>query len=177
MTQPQCPDEHGVITAILAGRWPDQCDETLQAHAAQCEVCGELVEVVSLLRVDRKQLHDEMRVPSAGQIWWRAAIRARLEASQQVARPLSWVFGVLVACVAGLALAVAELLWSPIQSALRSTTASGWTTSFGISEITGWLPSMSDLTPLATTGVLVVLGAAACLVLAPIALYFALSDE
>jgi hypothetical protein len=176
MTQPQCPHEHGVITAILAGRWPDQCDEALQGHAVLCEVCRELVEVVSLLRVDRQQL-DEMRVPSAGQIWWRAAIRARLEASQQVAGPLSWAFGVLVACVAGLALAVAELLWSPIQSALSSTTASGWTTSFGLGEITGWLPSMSDLTPLAATGVLVVLGAAACLVLAPLALYFALSDE
>jgi hypothetical protein len=177
MTQPQCPHEHGVITAILAGRWPDPCDEPLQAHAAECEVCGELVEVVSLLRIDRQQLHDEMRVPSAGQIWWRAAIRARLEASQQVARPLSWVFGVLVASVAGLALAAGELVWSPIQSALISMATSGWTASFGLGEVTRWLPSMSDLTPLATTGVLLVLGAAACLVLAPLALYFALSDE
>jgi hypothetical protein len=177
MTRPQCPHEHSVINAILAGRWPDQCDETLQAHTAQCEGCRELVEVVSLLRVDRQQLHDEMRIPSAGQIWWRAAIRARLEASQQVARPLSWVLGVLVASVAGLALAVAELLWSPMQSALRSTTASGWAASFGPDDITRWLPPMSDLTPLATTAVLLVLGAAVCLVLAPLALYFALSDE
>ena len=97
MTRPQCPREQDVITAIVAGRWPDQCDETPPGHAAECEVCRDLVEVASLLRVDRERLHDEMRVPSAGQMWWRAAIRARLEASQQVARPLSWVFGVLVA--------------------------------------------------------------------------------
>ena len=176
MAQP-CPHENSVITAILAGRWPDQCDDSLHAHAAQCETCRELVEVVSLLRVDHHQLHDEMRIPSAGQIWWRAAIRARLEASEQVGRPLSWVFGVLVASVVGLTLAVVELLWTPIQSAVRETAASGWTMSFGLGDIARWLTSVLNLTPLATTGMFVLLGAAACLVLAPLALYFALSDD
>ena len=172
-----CPHENSVITAILAGRWPDQCDESLHAHAALCETCRELAEVASLLRVDRHHLHDEMRVPSAGQIWWRAAIRARLEASEQVGRPLSWVFGVLVASVVGLTLAVVELLWSPIQVAVRETATSGWTISFGLGEIARWLPSILNLTPLATTGVFVLIGAAACLALAPLALYFALSDD
>ena len=46
-----------------------------------------------------------------------------------------------------------------------------------LADVTRWFPSLSDLTPLTTTIVLVVLGAAACLVLAPLALYFALSDE
>jgi hypothetical protein len=177
MTVQSCPHENSVITAILAGRWPDQCDESLHAHAAQCETCRELVEVVSLLRADRRQLHDEMRVPSAGQIWWRAAIRARLEASERVGRPLSWVFGVLVASVVGLTLAVAELLWSPIQLAVRETATSGWSISFGLGEIARWLPSTLNLTPLATTSVLILLGVSACLVLAPLALYFALSDD
>lgn len=175
MTGPQCPHEHDVISAILADRWPNQCDESLHAHAAQCEVCKELVEVVSLLRIERQGLHDEMRVPSAGQVWWRAAIRARLEASQQVARPFSWLAGISVACAVGLAVAVIELLWSPVQHAL--TWASPWTMSFGPGEFGRLLPSLSDLAPFTTTGAFVLLGAAACLLLAPLALYFVLSDE
>jgi hypothetical protein len=175
MTAPQCSREHAVISAILAGRWPHQCDESLHDHAAQCEVCKESVEVVSLFRVERQVLLDEMRIPSAGQVWWRAAIRARLEASQQVARPLSWLFGITVACVAGLAVAVVELLWSPVRHAL--TGAGPWTMSLGLGELARVLPTLADLAPFTTTGAFVLLGAAACLLLAPLALYFALSDE
>jgi hypothetical protein len=36
---------------------------------------------------------------------------------------------------------------------------------------------LKDLAPLTTTGMLVFLAATACLLLAPLALYFALSDE
>ena len=128
MTVPECPREQDVINAIVTGRWPDQLRRDAAGARAECEVCKELVEVASVLRLERDGLHDEMSVPSAGQVWWRAAIRARLEASQQVARPLSWLFGVSVACAAGLAIAVVELLWSPVQLALRSAAPSAWTT-------------------------------------------------
>ena len=182
MTVPECPREQDVIDAIVAGRWPDSrleehSDDTLQAHATQCQVCRELVEVTSLMRVERDGLHDEMNLPAAGQVWWRAAIRARLEASEQAARPLSWVFGISVACVVGLAVAVAELLWSPFQQAVRSAAPSRWTLPLGLGEVTRLLPSLTDLPLFTTTGVFVLLGAAACLLLAPLALYFALSDE
>jgi hypothetical protein len=177
MTVQDCPREPEVIRVMTAGRWPDQCDDTLRTHVAQCEVCTDVVAIANLLHLERDGLDGEMTLPVAGQVWWRAAIRARLEASQQATRPLSWAFGIGVACLAGLALAVVELLWSPMQLALRSTATSGWTMTFRLGDITRWLPSLSDLTPLTTTIVFVVLGAAACLVLAPLALYFALSDE
>jgi hypothetical protein len=177
MTVPECPRESDVIGAVIAGRWRDHGDDTLQAHVAQCEVCKELVDVASLLRLERDALHDEITVPGAGQVWWRAAIRARLEASQQVSRPFSWIVSIAVACVVGLTVAVVEMLWSPAQSVLRSATIPGWTTSFGLGEIIRWLSSLTDLTSFATTGVFVLLGATACLLLAPLALYFALSDE
>jgi hypothetical protein len=175
MTAPECPREQDVINAIVTGRWPHQCDEALHVHAADCQVCRELIAVTSVLCLERDGLHDDMSVPSAGQVWWRAAIRARLEASQQVVRPLSWLLGVAVACVVGLTIALIELLWSPAHKALGLATS--WTTSFGLGEISRWLPTFEALTPLTTTGAFVLLGAAACLVLAPLALYFALSDE
>ena len=175
MTVQECPRESDVIGAIISGRWPDRCDETLSAHVTQCQACKEVVEVAGLLRLERNDPHDEITVPAAGQVWWRAAIRARLEASQQATRPISWALGISVACVVGLSLAVVEMLWAPVQSAFRSTAP--WTITFGFGEITRWLPSFSELTPLTMAALLAVLGAAACLVLAPLALYFVLSDE
>jgi hypothetical protein len=177
MTVPECPREQDVINAIVSGRWPHHCDETLQTHVLECRVCKELIDVASVLRQEREGLHDEMSVPSAGQVWWRAAIRARLEASQQVARPLSWLFGVSVACAVGLAIAVVELLWSPVRHALGSAAPSAWTPSFGLGDLARLLPNLTNLAPLTTTGAFLLLGAVACLVLAPLALYFALSDE
>ena len=95
MTVPECPREQDVINAIVSARWPHHCDETLQTHASECGVCKELIEVASVLRLEGDGLHDEMSVPSAGQVWWRAAIRAtpaaghvadtRLRAAWQIA--------------------------------------------------------------------------------------------
>jgi hypothetical protein len=130
-----------------------------------------------VFRLERDELDAGASLPSAGQVWWRAAIRAKLEASEQVARPFSWLFGVSVACVVGLAVAVVELLWSPVQHALSSATGGSWIPSFGLGEIVRLLPGLVDLAPLTSTGMFVLLGATACLVLAPLALYFALSDE
>jgi len=177
MSAPECPREQDVINAIVTGRWPDRCDESLGAHAAECAICKELVEVTSVMRLDRDGLHEEMSLPSAGQVWWRAAIRARLEASQRVARPLSWIFGVSVACAAGLAIAAVQLLWSPVHAAWGNSALSGWTTWLSAAELARLLPSLTNLTPLTTIGVFVLIGITACLLLAPLALYFALSDE
>ena len=72
MSAPECPREQDVINAIVTGRWPDRCDESLCVHAAECAVCKELIEVTSVMRLDRDGLHEEMSLPSAGQVWWRA---------------------------------------------------------------------------------------------------------
>lgn len=177
MSARECPREQDVINAIVTGRWPDRCAASLCAHAAECDVCNELVEVASVLRLDRDGLHDEMSLPSAGQVWWRAAIRARLEASQRIARPFSWLFGVAVACAAGLGIGVVQLLWSPVHVAWGSWGLSGWTPWVSAGELPRVLPSLTHVAPLTTTGMFVLLGVAACLLLAPLALYFALSDE
>jgi hypothetical protein len=177
MSAPECPREQDVINAIVTGRWPDRGDESLCMHAAECAVCKELIEVTSVMRLDRDGLHEEMSLPSAGQVWWRAAIRARLEASQRAAQPFSWLFGVSVACAAGLAIAVVQLLWSPVRLAWGSSSLSAWGAWLGLGELVRLLPTLNDLAPLTTTGMLVFLAATACLLLAPLALYLALSDE
>ena len=176
MTLPECPREREVIAAIVAERWPHDGDGSLHLHAAECAVCKEVAAIADVLRVERERLQEESNVPSAGQIWWRAAIRARLEASRQAARPLSWLFGASVACAAGLAASVVELLWSPVRQIVSGLTPA-WTPLAGIGEVGRLLPAIADLTPVTATGGFLLLGAAACLVLAPLALYFALSDD
>ena len=39
-----CPNEHAVVNAVLAGRWPHGCDEALVAHAGQCMTCREVAQ-------------------------------------------------------------------------------------------------------------------------------------
>jgi len=89
---------------------------------------------------------------------------------------MSWIFGVSVACAAGLAIAVVQLLWSPMRSAFGASSPGAWSAWFDL-QLTMLLQTLTNLGPLATTVVLVLLGAAACLLLAPLARYLALSDE
>lgn len=177
MSAPECPREQDVINAIVTGGWPDRCDASLSAHAADCAVCKDLVAIASALTLDRRELEDEMTLPSPGQVWWRAAIRARLEATQRVSRPFSWLFGISVASAAGLTFAVAQLVWSPMHLAWTRSTVPAWTSWLGLGEFARRSPLLMDLAPLTTTSVLVFLGATACLVLAPLALYLVLSGE
>jgi len=85
--------------------------------------------------------------------------------------------GISVACAAGLTITIVQLLWSPVREALSSGAPGAWTPSFWLGEFVRLLPDLTNLTPLTTTGAFLLLGITACLVLAPLALYFALSDE
>src|SRR5690349_19767616 len=75
---PECGREQKVVNAVLAGAWPHRCDENLVAHAQVCEVCREVASISVLLRDDLDASRIDVHVPAAGQVWWRAAVRARL---------------------------------------------------------------------------------------------------
>jgi hypothetical protein len=167
-----CDRDTEVVQAVLSGRWPEGCDDSLREHAATCDVCGEVAEIASALARDRAALRRDIVVPAAGQVWWRAAVRARLEATQAAARPMTWLYTVaalLLGTVAVLALA------------LSADRASGL-----IDGLASWVELRAqDAAPVATTLVELVLqrgfplliALGFCLLAAPIALYFALHDE
>jgi hypothetical protein len=167
----ECPREHDIVTATLARGWPDQCDEALQAHARQCPICRDIVELVTSLRDERDCLQEVANVPGAGQVWWRAAVRARLEATQAAARPLTWLYGVAGACASGLLIASVGLLWPPVRH------ASVWVSAHASTTSVDWSVVATAFTPFAQSSGFVLVGAATCVVLAPLALYLALSDE
>jgi hypothetical protein len=176
MTPKPCVHEADVVVAVLNRTWPEACDASLRAHAESCDVCREVVEVAALLKEDFDEARDavarrDVPLPSAGQIWWRAAVHARADAARTATRPLVWGYGAAAACAIGLLVAGAGALWPTVVPAFS------------------WMGALADWArpPLATaTGVIVttveaqlpiVVGIAAFLIAAPVALYFALREE
>lgn len=169
----ECPQEQLVVNAVLAGRWPHGCDEALVAHAHTCPVCREVSSVAVLLREDLESSRIDVHVPAAGQVWWRAAVRARLESTQAATRPMTWMHAITAATVLGVFLAAITAMWPRLPgviSAIRSVSSDLWPSPAVTSAIAGGLAQS------ATIG-LVGLIAAALLLLAPLAVYFALSDD
>ncbi len=156
----QCAREDDVLEAVSSGRWPDACDVSLRAHAESCDACRDLVEVAMLMQQDGAMLRAEVRVPSAGSVWWRAQVRARAEAEQAVMRPM------LVVGACG-----ATALVALIAAVL--TLGMPWT----MGLLVGGVEVGADLLPMAL-GVLErwlvpVLLVGVLVVAAPVALYFA----
>jgi hypothetical protein len=155
--------------AVAAGDEDAAAD--LRAHADRCEICGDVVLVARMLQAERDLARCDVQVPAAGQVWWRAAIRARLEATQAAARPMTWVHGVAAACGIGLGAGLLRLAWPVFEATGASAGESAARYVPAAEELARVLAAaMQRSLPFA-------LLTATCLILAPIALYLALSDE
>jgi hypothetical protein len=173
VSRTECTHEPLVVEAVLAGRWPDRADEALVRHARECEVCGDVATLATLMHDDHERSRFDVHVPAAGQVWWRAAIRARLESTQSAMQPLSWMHAITAAVAIGVLLAaitVASPFLAPLGDQLWLY-ASGY---FPNAAVAGALASGLRLTAMAAfVGVIAV----AVLVAAPLALYFVLSGD
>ena len=158
-----CPHEEEIVDRVVSGRWRDEGDDALGAHAAQCGACAETLELARLLQDDRKALSEEASVPSAGAVWWRATIRARAEAVRTAGQPITLLQGIAAATAIGLFAGLAGAWW-------RSIVLDG-----------AWVERASDLvlrsTLPATLALPLLLAVAACLIVAPLAVYLATADE
>ena len=170
MTAFDCPREQDVVNAVLGGMWPDRCDDSLVAHAANCVTCGEVAQVSMVLREDVDHARIDVIVPAAGQIWWRAAVRARLESTHAAARPMSWMHAITGAIVLGVFLAAITAVWPMLPgviNVIRATSREVLPSPDVARAIAGGLTQIAGLAIIA----------AAIMVIAPLALYFALSDD
>lgn len=166
----ECPREEEVVNAVLSGVWASIDDEELSAHAAQCEVCGEVAAVSALLREDSELARREVAVPGAGQVWWRAAVRARLERTQAATQPITLMHGITAAIAIGMLLAIVGMAWPTIAGSVQEVKALV-RVMVPNGEVTGAV--LGALRQSLALAVIVAAG----LIITPLAVYFALSDR
>ena len=161
-----CMREQEVVRAVVMRSWPQGADEELRTHVETCASCVEAVTIATLLGEERDRALHDVHVPAAGQVWWRAALRAHAEAAEAARRPMVWLHGIAGACAAGLGAALIALVWPWVREALAWIAAREFD-----------LPDVQPLLAVLRPGVPLALAVLACLVLTPIVVYFALSDD
>ena len=112
MTPTECLREADVLDEIGAGRWPEHAPVALRDHVAACPVCTDLALVASGLRAEGDAARADIAsipLPSAGQVWWRAELRARQEKAQLAQRPIA---AVQIVAAVVLLLAIGSGLWT-----------------------------------------------------------------
>lgn len=128
MTPAACPRE-GAVLAALEGHFPDgdgtsrMRSDDLASHLADCAACAEIATARLIADIHADDLQ-AVNVPSAGQVWWRAQVRARAEARRAAERPMQIVHAVSAACVAGALAAGVGWAWPWMQTALSGAATS-----------------------------------------------------
>ncbi len=164
---PECRHEFEVAALVRAGRWPGACEPGLRAHVADCAECREAVTIAELLlEADRGA---EVHVPSAAQMWWRLAVRARLDREQAAARPVVWLQGIAAACGVGVVLTALGQV-GPVLSGAAASVAS---------RVTATVPAALPAVDLAARvpSLVVAAGAVVLVGLATTAVYLWVADE
>ncbi len=115
MSRIECKYESEILDAVASGRWPDRLDAELRDHASSCSICSEVAMVSTMYRDEYALAMDQVRVPSAGLVWWKSELRARREAVRVASRPITLVTGIAGTC----AIAVLAVLLSGILETTR----------------------------------------------------------
>jgi hypothetical protein len=165
----ECSREQDVLDALSARRWPERCDADLRTHVASCAICADLVDVASALLDDHEVAWRDAHLPPSGVVWWRAQLRAREDAARAAARPLAFIQGVAASVAVWLVLALVRAVPPGYLSTWRA-----WLMGL-VPDITVRMPDLARVTGAVPLSILVLL--AAWLLLAPVAIYFAVVDE
>jgi hypothetical protein len=139
-----CSFQEKLALELRQGRLPEDWDEPLRNHVANCRSCNDLMLVTQALQHDRTETVKSARVASPGTLWWQAQVRMRNGAMERINRPVALAekFALIILSVAF----VASIAWKggqilgwfmgPETAAHSSTQAAnpalfnGWTTFF-----------------------------------------------
>ncbi len=169
----ECAREAEVLEALASDAAIQNWDAGLREHAERCTICRDIVAVALPLLQEHHVAVEVAHPPSSGVVWWRAQMRARQEAARAATRPIT--------VLQGVAAAAAVALFAVLLSA-TAPTLSGWLGGMSVFGGLGDLFTLPDielasLKPSTGTGLLLAGACAFCLILGPLAVYFALSDE
>ena len=166
----QCDREAELVDAIIGGQFADEVPAEWRSHVAACAGCAEIAAIAPVLRADFVDACRDAHVPGAGQVWWRAAVRARLDTAETASRPMTWLQGLVGAGAAGLLVALIGMAWPAMTDSVAWL--GGMVLPRGADAVSTQL-----LPALVRQAMPLLIVVALCLVIAPIAVYFATSDE
>jgi hypothetical protein len=167
----ECLREQDVMDAVASGRWPERSDPELRRHVQGCAICQDVAAVFAAMSTEREDAWEAASVPASSVVWWRAQLRAREEAARAAERPIFVTQAVAVVCLIAAAFVLATLAWPWMKGAAAATSGA-------IEWVTPRAAAVSSAFALITGTALPVLPfAAASLLLAPILLYYALTEE
>jgi hypothetical protein len=148
---------------------PDDGDTDLHEHVAGCPSCADLLLVMSSLRSEWDTSRRTAPVPSAGLVWWRAQLKQRQAAARAASAPVTGLHAITLALALVFAVFLAWTVGRTVgmPAALSLPALPAWTIAPG--------SEAGDAPSLARYGV--ILAATAWLILAPVALYFALRRD
>jgi hypothetical protein len=110
-------------------------------------------------------------LPSAGQVWYRATLRARAEALESASRSLVWAYGIAGAAVAGLTAALVGATWPVVIGAWRRMAWMAPARPIVGDEVGGWVSAALQ------SGLPFVVAVGVCLALATLAVYLAIRGD
>jgi hypothetical protein len=174
----ECPREQEILDALAADAAVENWTADLREHAEACEICRDVVAVALPLLQEHRAVVATAQPPSSGVVWWRAQMRARHEAAAMATRPITVVQALAV--VAGTVVLLAILSaaapvfsgWLGDLSLFGGSSTRSWTEWFTLPKI-----ELASLVPSTSTGVLLACASAICLLIGPLAVYFALGDD
>jgi hypothetical protein len=171
----ECCREQELLEALASDATQQDWSDDLRGHVSGCAICRDIVAVALPLLQDRQAAVEGAQPPSSGVVWWRAQMRARQEAARAATQPIT--------LFQGLGAAAAVALGVVLLSA-AAPIISGWFG--GLSFFSGFgnpfafsLPEfdLASMRPSTTAGTLLAGASALCLLLGPLAVYFALSED
>ncbi|HLW78691.1 MAG TPA: hypothetical protein VKU44_03740 [Terriglobia bacterium] len=160
-----CEREPEVIEAVRSGRWPDAAGDSLRRHVQDCTVCADAALVAGYLAQESASAVTQPALPHPGLVWWRAQIMARRDAAERAAQPIALAQRAALAVSLAVALVAALLGWPRLHGALARGLAASRAADL-IASLTRGAPST-----------VLVMGLAACLMLAAFVLYIVWAEE
>jgi hypothetical protein len=102
----RCSRGDEVRDLLAQGHWPEACEAELRAHVADCRGCSEMVMLTQSFRAAREDAAAMARPVPASLVWWRAQLRRRQAAMEQVSKPIvgAQIFAVVVSLCAAVGL-------------------------------------------------------------------------
>ena len=85
-----CAWQAEISQALSAGHWPDASGPELRSHVDSCSSCNDLVLVTESIRDARRASVLTERPISPSLLWWRAQLRKRYYAAEQMSKPISF---------------------------------------------------------------------------------------